>query len=239
MGSPITARRLTGGYANDVFRLDADGPPTVLHPQAPTGRRRQPELGAPAAGAAEQPAAGGARTGAGSRRLNLVLVSRSPRLADPVGAGPLCRPGRPLAVATVLGRLHASPVAPSTRPNHARLLQQPLPPLRRIPASLAPWRTVIAQARTDLNGLVTWLERERRPVTGLTHNDIFEGNVLVHRGRVSAVLDWEEPTSTGRCGIWPAACGRSARMATDSTRGRDRVLDRLPGRWRNGAIGRR
>jgi hypothetical protein len=29
---------------------------------------------------------------------------------------------------------------------------------------------VIAQARTDLNGLVTWLERERRPVTGLTHN---------------------------------------------------------------------
>jgi Ser/Thr protein kinase RdoA (MazF antagonist) len=31
MGSPITAGRLTGGYANDVFRLDADGPPTVLH----------------------------------------------------------------------------------------------------------------------------------------------------------------------------------------------------------------
>jgi CBS domain-containing protein len=88
--------------------------------------------------------------------------------------------------------LHASPVEPTTRPNHARLLQQPLPPLRRIPASLAPWRTVIAQARTDLNGLVTWLERERRPVTGLTHNDIFEGNLLVHRGRVSAVLDWEE-----------------------------------------------
>jgi Ser/Thr protein kinase RdoA (MazF antagonist) len=29
-------------------------------------------------------------------------------------------------------------------------------------------------------------------MTGLTHNDIFGGNVLVHRGRVSAVLDWEE-----------------------------------------------
>jgi Ser/Thr protein kinase RdoA (MazF antagonist) len=29
-------------------------------------------------------------------------------------------------------------------------------------------------------------------MTGLTHNDIFEGNVLVDRGRVSAVLDWEE-----------------------------------------------
>jgi hypothetical protein len=29
IGSLITARRLTGGYANDLFRLDADGPPTV------------------------------------------------------------------------------------------------------------------------------------------------------------------------------------------------------------------
>jgi hypothetical protein len=44
---------------------------------------------------AEQPPAGGARTGAGSRRLNLVLVSRRPHLADPLGAGPPCRPGRP------------------------------------------------------------------------------------------------------------------------------------------------
>jgi hypothetical protein len=84
---------------------------------------------------------------------------------------------------------------------------------------MAVWAAVIAQARTDLTGLVTWLERERRPVTGLTHNDIFEGNVLVHRGRVSAVLTGRKPTSTGRCGIWPAACGRSARMATDSISG--------------------
>jgi Ser/Thr protein kinase RdoA (MazF antagonist) len=35
IGSPITARRLAGGYANDVFRLDADGPPTVLHLKYP------------------------------------------------------------------------------------------------------------------------------------------------------------------------------------------------------------
>ena len=39
MGSPITARRLTGGSAHDVFRLDADGPPTVLHVKHP------PEVG--------------------------------------------------------------------------------------------------------------------------------------------------------------------------------------------------
>ena len=27
----VAARRLTGGFANDVFRLDGDGAPTVLH----------------------------------------------------------------------------------------------------------------------------------------------------------------------------------------------------------------
>ena len=32
---PITARRLTGGYANDVFRLDGVGPATVLHVKHP------------------------------------------------------------------------------------------------------------------------------------------------------------------------------------------------------------
>jgi Ser/Thr protein kinase RdoA (MazF antagonist) len=150
MGSLITARRFSGGYANDVFRLDADRPPTVLH-------LKHPPVNADSLKFHDRP----------------VWLTR---WAPGQSAGPDDRH----AVATVLGRLHASPVEPSTRPNHARLLQQPLPPLHRIPASHAPWRTVIAQARTDLNGLVTWLERERRPVTGLTHNDIFEGNVLVH-----------------------------------------------------------
>ena len=40
IGSLFTARRLIGGYANDVFRLDADGPPTVstlgTHRSTPT-----------------------------------------------------------------------------------------------------------------------------------------------------------------------------------------------------------
>jgi Ser/Thr protein kinase RdoA (MazF antagonist) len=72
------------------------------------------------------------------------------------------------------------------------LLQLPLPPLGEFPAALAPWRAVIAAAREELTDLVTWLERERRPVTGTTHNDIFEGNVVVRQGRVTALLDWEE-----------------------------------------------
>jgi hypothetical protein len=131
-------------WSNNVFRLYADGPPTVFAHQGPTGRRRQPELGATAAGTAEQPPAGGAHTGAGSRRVNLVLVSRAPRLADPLAPGHGADPDDRHGVATVLGRLHASPVEPSTRPNHARLLQQPLPPVRRIPSVARTWRTVIA-----------------------------------------------------------------------------------------------
>ena len=35
LGLTITSRRLTGGYANDVFRLDAVGPPSVLHVKHP------------------------------------------------------------------------------------------------------------------------------------------------------------------------------------------------------------
>jgi Ser/Thr protein kinase RdoA (MazF antagonist) len=192
IGSLVTARRLAGGYANDVFGLDADGPPTVLHLKHPPVdadslnwehrllarlNKHLPEALAPVE----------ALDGS-----TWFWFHARPVWLTPWAPGHRAGPDDRHAVATVLGRLHASPIEPSARPNHARLLQQPLPPLRRIPASLAPWRTVIAQARTDLNRLVSWLERERRPVTGLTHNDIFEGNVLVHRGRVSAVLDWEE-----------------------------------------------
>ena len=42
----------------------------------------------------------------------------------------------------------------------------------------------------------------------VTHNDIFPGNVLVHEGRVTALLDWEEADIDWlvwdlACGIWP------------------------------------
>jgi hypothetical protein len=78
-------------------------------------RRRQPELGALAAGTAEQTPAGGDRTGAGSRRLNLVLVSRPPVWLTP-GPGHCAGPEDRHAVATVLGRLHASPSTRQTMP---------------------------------------------------------------------------------------------------------------------------
>jgi Ser/Thr protein kinase RdoA (MazF antagonist) len=192
MSSPITARRLTGGYANDVFRLEGVGRPTVLHIKHPPADGGSvdwehrllarlsvhlPEALAPL------PAVDGS-TWFWFRGRPVWLVAWAP--GGP--AGPVDRQ----AVATVLGRLHSCPVQVSGRPNHARLLRLPLPPVRQLPAALAPWQAAIAAARTEVTTLVRWLEGERRPITGITHNDIFPGNVLVHQGRVTAVLDWEE-----------------------------------------------
>jgi Ser/Thr protein kinase RdoA (MazF antagonist) len=110
MGSPITAGRLTGGYANDVFRLDADGPPTVLH-------LKHPPVDADSLN--------------WEHRLLAQLNSHLPEALAPVPAldgstwfwfhdrpvwltpwalSHRAGPDDRLAVATVLGRLHASPV---------------------------------------------------------------------------------------------------------------------------------
>jgi Ser/Thr protein kinase RdoA (MazF antagonist) len=192
LGSEIMPTRLAGGYANDVFKLDAAGPPTVLHIKYPPVDADSVDW---------------------EHRLLARLSSDVPEALPPLptldgstwfwfqghpvwlvawAPGGPARPHDRQAVATVLGRLHASPVEMSSRPNHARLLQLPLPPLRRLPPALASWQHTLSRARAELTDLVSWLERERRPVTGLTHNDIFEGNVLVHEGRVTALLDWEE-----------------------------------------------
>jgi Ser/Thr protein kinase RdoA (MazF antagonist) len=204
-GSPVNAQRLGGGYANDVFRLDGDGPRTVLHLKHPPADADSLDW---------------------EHRLLAQLNAHLPEVLAPLPAldgstwfwfqdrpvwltiwvaGRSAGSGDRQAVATVLGRLHACPIEPSIRPNHDRLLQRPLPPLGQLPATLAPWETVIARARADLTALVTWLERERRPVTGITHNDIFEGNVLVHEGRVIAVLDWEEANIDWQ--VWDLASG--------------------------------
>jgi Ser/Thr protein kinase RdoA (MazF antagonist) len=216
MSSPTTARRLSGGYANDVFRLDGVGPPTVLHVKHPPAdgdsvdwehrllahlNVHLPEALAPL------PAIDGS-TWFWFRGRPVWLVAWAPGRP----AGPEDRQ----AVATVLGRLHSSPVEVSSRPNHTRLLHLPLPPVRRLPAELAPWQIAVGGARAELTNLVRWLERERRPVTGTTHNDIFPGNVLVHQGRVTAVLDWEEAEIDWQVwdlasSLWPF-CGQGDRL---------------------------
>ena len=192
LSHPITARRLTGGYANDVFRLDGAALPTVLHIKHPPAdgdsvdweHRLLAQLSVHLPEALPPLPAVDGSTWFWFRGRPVWLVAWAP--GGP--AGPQDRQ----AVATVLGRLHSCPAQVSSRPNHARLLQLPLPPVRQLPTALASWQPAMAGARAELTNLVRWLERERRPVTGLTHNDIFQGNVLVHQGRVTAVLDWEE-----------------------------------------------
>jgi Ser/Thr protein kinase RdoA (MazF antagonist) len=191
-GSP-TARRLTGGYANDVFRVDCAGEaPVVLHIKHPPSsaesmdwEHRQvralsidlPEALPP------RPALDGSTW--------FWHDDRPVWLVRWVDGGPAA-PADRWAVAVVLGRLHSCRVRVSRRPGHRRLLELPLPAVGEYPAEFDAWRPLIHRERSNLSRLVEWLERDRRPMTGLTHNDIFGGNVLVHRGRVSAVLDWEE-----------------------------------------------
>jgi Ser/Thr protein kinase RdoA (MazF antagonist) len=191
-GSP-TARRLTGGYANDVIRVDCVGEaPVVLHIKAPAEQRRERGLGAPSGTGAEH-------------RLPEALPPRPaldgstwfwhddrPVWLVPWVDGGSAAPADRRAVAVVLGRLHSCRVRVSRRPGHRRLLELPLPAVGGYPADFDAGRPLIHRERSNLSRLVEWLERGRRPMTGLTHNDIFGGNVLVHRGRVSAVLDWEE-----------------------------------------------
>jgi Ser/Thr protein kinase RdoA (MazF antagonist) len=213
---PITARRLTGGYANDVFRLDSAGPPAVLHVKHPPAdgdsmdweHRLLAELSVHLPEALPPIPAVDGSTWFWFRGRPTWLVSWVP--GGPAG------PADRRAVATVLGRLHSCPAKVSSRPSHSRLLQLPLPPVRQLPAALAPWRTALVGARAELTNLVRWLEHERRPVTGPTHNDIFPGNVLVHRRRVTAVLDWEEADVDWQVwdlarSLWPF-CARGDRL---------------------------
>jgi Ser/Thr protein kinase RdoA (MazF antagonist) len=188
-----TSRRLTGGYANDVFRVDHDGgAPVVLHVKHPPSsaasmdweHRQLLELSADLPEALPPQAALDGSTWFWHDGRPVWLVQWA--------EGSPAAPGDHRAVAEMLAHLHSWRGPASKRPDHRRLLQLPLPETGEYPAQFDAWLPLIHRERTNLTRLVEWLERDRQPATGLTHNDIFEGNVLVHAGRVSAVLDWEE-----------------------------------------------
>jgi Ser/Thr protein kinase RdoA (MazF antagonist) len=189
---PLRTCRLSGGYANDVFRIDSAGAPVVLHVKHP-------------------PVSAGSI--AWEHQMLVSLAGWLPEALPPLpavdGSTWFLHHGRPAwlvahapgasagtqdrrAVADVLGRLHAAPVQVRARPGHPRQLQLPLPELGEYPEDIAAHLPELRLARQELSDLIAVVKRERRPMTGLTHNDIFEGNVLVDRGRVSALIDWEE-----------------------------------------------
>jgi Ser/Thr protein kinase RdoA (MazF antagonist) len=188
-----SAQRLTGGYANDVFKLDGFGDaPVVLHMKYPPSNaesmdweHRQvravnsdvPEILTPL------PALDGS---------TWFWHDDRPVWLVPWAEGAPAKSSDSRAVAEVLGRLHSCRARASRRPGHRRLLELPLPSVGDYPAEFDAWHSLMHGERRRVTRLVEWLETSRRPLTGFTHNDIFGGNVLVHHGRVSAVLDWEE-----------------------------------------------
>ena len=74
----------------------------------------------------------------------------------------------------------------------ARLSDLAIPPIRQLPPEFDRWLPLIAHARCEIVELITQNARTRSLSVGVTHNDIFPGNVLVQDGQVTALLDWEE-----------------------------------------------
>jgi Ser/Thr protein kinase RdoA (MazF antagonist) len=218
---PVTGRRLTGGYANDVFRIDFVGGSAVVHVKHPPVD---------------------AASIAWEHEVVTALADWLPPALPPLpaldGSTWFWHEGRPVwlvafapgapaavhdrdAVAAVLGRLHAAPVEVPPRPGHGRQLTLPLPPVRGLPEEFARQHRHLLRARDELTDLLNWIQQERRPITGLTHNDIFEGNVLVEQGRVTALLDWEEANLDWlvwdvASSLWPF-CSVGDRLDTDAT----------------------
>jgi homoserine kinase type II len=202
-------RRLSGGYANDLFLVRSDlgahvlrvmHPPvdpaaigwehTLLNALAP----RLPEVCAP---------------------LPTLDGESSVRAADRfVAVFPYIK-GAPAehgderhrdAAAQLLGRFHAAAaeLRPAQRPR-AVALHELRPAIERgsyfagIGAEARPWPTelrtrtgFIDDARAWLLDFVEEVWARRKPTQGLVHGDFFVGNVLIEQERVVGLVDWEE-----------------------------------------------
>jgi Ser/Thr protein kinase RdoA (MazF antagonist) len=188
---PLRTRRLTGGYANDVFLLDGERP-VVLHVKHPPVDldslvwehhllqllgRRLPDVLAPV------PTPDGG---------TFLLHQQRPVWLTPYVPGVPAGPADRRAVAAALGRLHSIRLDIPPRPGHLRLPDLPIPQLRQMPSAFDSWLRLITQARSEALELISVIAKTRSLTIGVTHNDIFPGNVLVEHGHVAALLDWEE-----------------------------------------------
>jgi Ser/Thr protein kinase RdoA (MazF antagonist) len=189
--APLRAQRLSGGYANDVFLLDG-ARPVVLHVKHPPldleslswEHHLQQLL---VVQLPEVPAPLPARDG-----RTFLLHQQRPVWLTPyvpgVPAGLIDR----RAVAAALGRVHSIQIDVPVRPGHQRLSDLPIPPIRQMPAAFDSWLPLIAEARSYALEVISHIAKTRSVAVGVTHNDIFPGNVLVEDGQVTALLDWEE-----------------------------------------------
>jgi Ser/Thr protein kinase RdoA (MazF antagonist) len=203
LSAPISVERLTGGYANDVFLLRGDRS-VVLHVKHPpldleglSWEHQLLELLRPHL--SEIP--GPLRTLDGRTFL---LHRERPLWLTPYAPGVPAKRGDRRAVAAALGRLHDVQLDMSPRPGHSRLSDLPFPPLGQMPPAFECWLPLIADARQDAIELITRTARIRKITRGVTHNDIFPGNVLLQDGQVTALLDWEEADIDWL--VWDLAC---------------------------------
>lgn len=200
---------LAGGYANDVFRLEAAGTPYVL-------RVKYPPVDA-ASIAWEHDLLD---------RLDLDVVPVPIRARDgrsffvherfavwllPFVPGRVAATADGIAVAQALGRIHAraAGVRLGQRPTVRPLAEIEWPPAR-LPTELEEWLPTLRAAR---EWAIEWTQGSTGPMTPI-HGDFFPGNVLVDGDRAAAVLDWEEarvdwPAIDLAAGIWHFAWRRS------------------------------
>jgi Ser/Thr protein kinase RdoA (MazF antagonist) len=200
--------RLSGGYANDLYRVRADGADLVLRVKRPPAHeedvawehelirglaRALPEVQAPLE------THGGDTSFALEDRRAWLIPFVEGRPADET------REEHRLAAAAALGRLHRAAMGLDLpqRPLQAPLPELEWPPLARTP-ELAGAHEVIAEAREWAIGFVGGLEERELP-WGVIHGDYFPGNVLVAEdARVTAILDWEEAHADWL--TWDLAC---------------------------------
>jgi Ser/Thr protein kinase RdoA (MazF antagonist) len=189
--SPVDGQRLTGGYANDVFLLKGERS-VVLHVKHPpfdlnslSWEHHLLELLSPVL--PEVPAPLHTLDG-----RTFLLHQDQPVWLTPYLPGHPAHPAERRAVAAALGRLHSLQIEMRPRPGRLRLRDLPIPPIKKMPPAFDNWLPVIDQARSETIKLIKHTAETRSVTVGVTHNDIFPGNVLVRDGYVTALLDWEE-----------------------------------------------
>lgn len=186
-------RRLTGGYANHVFRVESPRGPLALRATNPPVdvddlawehdvvrqlAKRVPEAAAPL----------GARDGStfvlheGWAGSLLPFVEGRPADREDSRSRE--------AVARHLARLHraAARLEVPQRPRVPALRQLDWPPVRDYPADFQ--IDEVARARVWAAAWVSSVDRDLP--AGLVHGDFFRGNVLTDGARVTGFVDWEE-----------------------------------------------
>ena len=194
VGRAELGARLAGGYANELYRLEADGATFALrlevdpsaagieweHDVVSRLAPRLPEVHAPVR----------ARDGSTWFLHGDVAVWLLPFLDGTPAARDDER--HRTEAARLLGRFHATNLDVPPRPD--------VPPLREVAWPHHPTPEPLRDLAADIGEARAWAMdfvarvRSRPLATGVIHGDYFRGNVLVAADRAVGLVDWEEAT---------------------------------------------